>query len=113
MSFTEKKFETTTISFFVVLGTLFVVISIDNSSNGSINQFLNYLIPLLVIIVAVLLLVEFVYSLRYILLLIDSYIDDMLSGKKYRQPSDKFYCQACKSEVGKDDNFCQNCGMTM
>jgi len=45
--------------------------------------------------------------------LIDSYVDAMLSGKKYSTTSDNFYCQACKAPVGKDDSFCENCGMTM
>lgn len=114
MSFTTKKFEISTILFFVVFGAYLIVKIIENNStNVGLINFLYSIGPLLVIGLCVLIIVELFSSLRYMALLIDSYIDEMLSGKKYKTPSHQFYCQVCKAEVGRDDNFCGNCGMTM
>ena len=114
MSFTKKKFEITTSLFFVVFGAYLILKIIEfYSTNVSLINFLYSVGPLLVISLCVLIIVELLSSLRYIALLIDSYIDEMLSGKKYKQPNHQFYCQVCKCQVGVDDNFCQNCGMTM
>lgn len=113
MSNVEKKFEETGLALIITFIIFILTLSLSTHiSNGQYSQGFYLIITFSTLILVFLILLSLYYSIRYIFFLIDDYIDNMLSGKKF-QPSDKFYCQVCKSVVGVDDDFCTNCGMML
>ena len=112
MNATEKKMENTAIVSVLVI----IIAVIINNSKISNSQILMPIFTLfaIVLVFAVLISVSTTcyFSFKYMLILIDTYIDEMFSGKLFKK-SDTFYCQVCKSKVETDDVYCSACGMTL
>lgn len=106
MNLVDSKIEKITLLVIVVASFMFVFIN-----SWSTDQGVSEFIAILIVVLYISLTIGVIYiPFKIIRGFLDSYIDDMLLGKKI---SDVFYCQVCKSIVEKDDSYCSNCGMTM
>ena len=113
MNNVEKKFSKYSITFISVATLITFFLNTRVSNNGVFITFAPFIMSSVLIIIF--LTVPFVISVvfKHIMVLIDDYTNGILSGKKFTESSDSFYCQVCKSKVDADDIYCSSCGMTM
>ena len=78
---TEKRFEETGLALIFTVLFIMVFILSSNLSNNQNTEFYSFIIAFATFILFILALVLALYSIKYMAFLLDTFFDDMLSGK--------------------------------
>lgn len=113
MNKTEKKISQSAIAIIAIVLAIVLLNNTKISNNGILITYIPFLNTSLIILLFIASPLIFFIFFKYMMVLIDSYIDGILSGKKFGTISNNFYCQVCKSVVESDDIYCSCCGMTL